>query len=185
MFYRIICVLPVIVNCIVGIVFVLLISDYCITMWEIYERIFLTSRTVPMACRFHIYSLHCRYLQSSPIRVNWRYLQWDCRYLQINSVNKCENGTCRFHIYSLNCRYLQLNWRYIQLNWRYLQILPIWRYLQLNCRYLQLNCRYLQLNCRHLQLNCRYLQLHRFGDICNSIGDTVYLQIGSIGDIFN
>ena len=45
-----------------------------------------------MACRFHIYSLNCRYLQLK------------CTYLQFN------------------CRYLQFNWRYLQFNWRYLQI---------------------------------------------------------------
>ena len=31
-----------------------------------------------MACRFHIYSLNCRYLQ-----LICRYLQMNCRYLQI------------------------------------------------------------------------------------------------------
>ena len=47
---------------------------------------------ISMACRFHIYSLNCRYLQLK------------CTYLQFN------------------CRYLQFNWRYLQFNWRYLQI---------------------------------------------------------------
>ena len=51
-------------------------------------------RRVPMACRFHIYSLNCRYLQ-----FNWRYIQLNWRYLQ------------------LICRYLQFNWIYLQIGW--------------------------------------------------------------------
>ena len=114
--------------------------------------------------------------------VNWRYLQLNCRYLQINSMNKCENDTCRFHIYSLNCRYLQLNWRYLQLNCRYpiqLQIYqntPIWRYLQFNWRYMQFNWRYLHFNWRYLQFNWRYLQFNwRYLQF-----NWRYIQIGSI-----
>ncbi len=66
-----------------------------------------------MACRFHIYSLNCRYLQ-----LNCRYIQFNCRYLQFN---------CRY--LQFNCRYLQLNCRYLQVelspNRSYLEISPI------------------------------------------------------------
>ena len=60
--------------------------------WMISEnklRMLYRHRGLSMACRFHIYSLNCRYLQ-----LKCTYLQFNCRYLQ------------------LICRYLQFNWRY-------------------------------------------------------------------------
>ena len=133
------------------------------------------------------------------MQFNWRYLQINCRYLQILSI----------------WRYLQLNWRYLQFIWRLSANTPIWRYLQFNWIYLQFNWRYLQinsvnkcetgarrfhiysLNCRYLQFIWRYLQfiwryiqiqpiwrylqIGVFGDICNWIGDI----LNWIGDISN
>ena len=68
------------------------IDDIDIIIVKILEKQTHYTIVIGMACRFHIYSLHWRYLQ-----LNWRYLQLNWRYLQ------------------LICRYLQFIWRYLQI----------------------------------------------------------------------